>query len=227
MRRDGWCAKGLYDRPRESIMWTGGILGLDAKDIERILEKFRWGILNRMYGLAHGSIIGFVSTEWIAQSGDNSVLDGAPSPITGKGRIGQKNADILLCQGNKPLIVVEVETTVEKYDDEINTILIYLENISGVEFGLFIMVNHGHGESNYKHCWGPAKQKIRKTAHNVALVSIEKKKSLLSKTDLDKLRKRNEYYPWEITTIDYWIHDSKGIEKDGNLWPSDASMRNG
>jgi len=207
---------------------------IDAKsqDIEIILKRFRWETLSRMYGLAHSSIIGFISTEWINQSADNSILDGAPSSITGKGRIGQKNADILLCKGNKPLIVVEVETTVNKYDDKINAMLSYLknrDNFSGIEFGLLFMANHGDGARNYKHSWEPAKQKIRNTTHNIAFVSIEKKKSSLSDSNLDKLRKRNEYSPWEIITVDYWIHDSNGIEKDGNLWSvnEDVVMKNG
>ena len=38
---------------------------------------------------------------------------------------GQKNADILLCKGNKPFIVVEVETTVVKYLEKIDSIVAY------------------------------------------------------------------------------------------------------
>lgn len=83
---------------------------MEVKEIEDLLKAFRWNTLQRMYGCAHSSIIGFISTEWINLSSKNSILDGAPSPKTGKGRLGQKNADILLCRGDKPIIPVEVET---------------------------------------------------------------------------------------------------------------------
>jgi len=39
-------------------------------------------------------------------------LDGAPSPVIGAKRQGQKYADLILCKRNQPFIVVEVETLV-------------------------------------------------------------------------------------------------------------------
>ena len=96
---------------------------MDAKNIETMIQEFRWEILQKMYECAHSSIIGFISTEWISLSlKKNSLLDGAPSPITGKGRSGQKNADILLCKGDNPSIPVEVETQVAKYEDNLDSL---------------------------------------------------------------------------------------------------------
>ncbi|MCF6466610.1 MULTISPECIES: hypothetical protein [Eubacteriales] len=63
--------------------------------IENIIKEFNWDIITSMYGNSHSSIIGFLSSEWIKKSSDHSVLDGTPSPFVGKGRKGQKNADIL------------------------------------------------------------------------------------------------------------------------------------
>ncbi|MEZ0536615.1 hypothetical protein ACAG39_05100 [Caldicellulosiruptoraceae bacterium PP1] len=72
--------------------------------IENIIKIFNWDVITRMYGSSHSSIIGFLSSEWIKNSQEHSILDGAPSPFVGKGIKGQKNADILLCKGDKPLI---------------------------------------------------------------------------------------------------------------------------
>ena len=99
-----------------------------SASIENIIKMFNWGIITRMYGNSHSSIIGLLSSEWIKRSSNHSVLDGAPSPFVGKGRKGQKNADILLCKGDKPFIVVEVETIVSKYLEKIDSIAAYMEN---------------------------------------------------------------------------------------------------
>lgn len=175
-----------------------------------------------MYGCAHSSIVGFISTMWVSQSPDNSVLDGAPSPITGTSRKGQRNADILLCRGDNPCIVVEVETSVEKYEQKLDSVLTYLRNVDGLEFGLIVMTNLCEGKSKYKHNWEPIKQKISSDAKecSIALVSVEKEniRSKLSKSNLDKLRKRNDYYPWRVKNVDYWVHDRNGVIREGNLW---------
>ena len=93
-----------------------------------MLKAFRWATLEAMYGCAHSSIIGFISTEWINQSEHNSILDGAPSSSIGKGRSGQKNADIILCKGDRPFIPVEVETLVNKYSEKVESLSTYLDN---------------------------------------------------------------------------------------------------
>jgi len=191
-----------------------------------------------MYGSAHSSIIGFISTEWINLSKDNSIFDGAPSPITGKGRSGQKNADLLLCERNRPLIVVEVESGVSKYTKKIESILDYFkktedtEDFDGLQWGLMVMSNVYYGgpkkdkkDENYvqcKHNWEKIKEKVKEEGKDsaIALVSIEKSKAQLDKsTPWGRLRKRNNYYPWDIVNIDYWIH-SGNHDKDveGNLF---------
>ena len=73
-------------------------MNMDAENITNFLKSFHWKILRNMYGCAHNSIIGFVSSSWINQSQYNTVLDGAPSPNVGSRRRGQRNADILLFQ---------------------------------------------------------------------------------------------------------------------------------
>lgn len=195
---------------------------MDVDEIEKLLKKFRWGTLQRMYGCAHSSIIGFISTEWINLSHENSIIDGAPAPIIGEGRKGQTNADILLCKGDSPFIVVEVETSVSKYNDKLSSLFKYLNNknnFDGIEFGLLFMTNLCNVNTKYKHNWGKIKQRVTKNKkNNIALVSIIKERTQLEKdSPLNVLRKRNDYFPWDIITVDYWIY-SANQAKEGNLW---------
>jgi len=195
---------------------------MKSDQMVEILKTFKWDVLRFMFGCTHNSIIGFFSTMWISQSDHNSVLDGAPSPIIGKSRTGQKNADVLLCKGDKPCIVVEVETSVNKYQDKLKSVQDYLKNISGLEFGLLVMTNLCKGDAKYKHNWDEIKTEIKnigqENSANIALVSVEKRKVELDKNSaLGKLRSRNDYYPWQIVRIDYWVHDNDGVIREGSL----------
>jgi len=193
---------------------------MKADDIVTLLQKFKWNTLQRMNGCAHSSIIGFISTEWINQSEDNSILDGAPSSITGQGISGQKNADILLCKGDKPFIIVEVETVVDKYKEKIKSLQSYLHNnddFNGIEFGLLFMTNLCNGNMKYKHNWDQIKKQVETIKKAIVLVSVEKSKIPKSESILGRLRSRNDYYPWEIRTIDYWVYTLDNI-REGTLW---------
>ena len=192
-----------------------------SASIENFIRMFYWDIITRMYGNSHSSIIGLLSSEWIKKSSNHSVLDGAPSPFVGKGRKGQKNADILLCKGDKPFIVVEVETIVSKYLEKIDSIAAYMDNTkdyAGVAFGLLVMLNYTNGADKYKHNWHGAKEYAINKGIPIAFVSIEKSKADLGDTVLDQLKKRNEYYPWETSNIDYWIYGSDRKVVSGILW---------
>ncbi|MBU4451747.1 MAG: hypothetical protein KJ851_03030, partial [Nanoarchaeota archaeon] len=168
-------------------------------------------------------IIGFISTEWINSSDGNSILDGAPSSKS-KTDNKRKNADILLCKGDKPFIPVEVETNVSKYRDKLESLGMYLDdkkNFDGARFGLMIMLNFCKNKATgelYKHNWNKIKEDIVKNKkHNIVLVSIEKenKKKQLTDSTLDNLRERNNYYPWDIVEVKYWIYyDNKELEGD-------------
>ena len=191
-----------------------------SASIENFIRMFYWDIITRMYGNSHSSIIGLLSSEWIKKSSNHSVLDGAPSPFVGKGRKGQKKADILLCKGDKPFIVVEVETIVSKYLEKIDSIAAYMDNTkdyAGVAFGLLVMLNYTNGADKYKHNWHDAKEYAISKDIPIAFVSIEKRKADLGDTVLDKLKRRNEYYSWEISSIDYWVYGSDRKIIEGNL----------
>ncbi len=191
-----------------------------SASIENFIRMFYWDIITRMYGNSHSSIIGLLSSEWIKRSSNHSVLDGAPSPFVGKGRKGQKNADILLCKGDKPFIVVEVETIVSKYLEKIDSIAAYMDNTkdyAGVAFGLLVMLNYTNGADKYKHNWHDAKEYAISKDIPIAFIFIEKRKADLGDTVLDRLKRRNEYYPWETSSIDYWVYGSDRKIIEGNL----------
>jgi len=196
---------------------------MNIKKIEIFLKSFNWSTLQRMYGNPHPSIIGLISSEWINQSESNSVLDGAPASITGKGRTNQQHADVLLCKDDKPYVAVEVENNVSKYSEKIDSLWNYLHNnevFRGMELGLLIMTN-GYADETVrlanKHNWTPIKAKVKKGKYSVALVSIEKSKATLDDSALGRLRKPSKYYPWDIVSVDYWLFDGKKI-REGNLW---------
>ena len=197
---------------------------MNANKIEELLKTFRWETLQRIYGCGHSSIIGFISTEWINLSPENSILDGAPSANTGKGRTGQKNADLILCKVDSPLIAVEVETLVDKYDEKLDSLFEYMNNkndFNGIEFGLLFMTNLYGGVMMYKHNWEKIKERVKTNKKdNIALVSVIKERACLrDTTTLNALRKRNGYSSWDIKTVDYWIYSANPtIVKEGNIF---------
>jgi len=195
---------------------------MESKEIFDVLSKseFNWGKLNRIYGSAHNSIIGFLSFAWISLSDKHSVLDGAPSPKTGKGRKGQYNADLLLCVDSKPFIPVEVETTVKNYENKLKSLNDYSDSFKYENIG-FELLYLGNGGKNNKHNWDDIKKIIisSPTQNSIALISAVKRKTLIQNiSEGNSLLARNEYYPWEIINIDCWICDRKKVIIERNLW---------
>jgi len=193
------------------------VLEVYASKIENTIRRFKWDKLQRLYGSIHNSIIGFISTEWITLSEKNSVLDGAPNIEDDDGK---KYADLLLCEEDKPFIVVEVESSVSKYREKIDTIFRYLNNkeFEGPVFGMMVMsnVNETQHGMNCRHHWDQIKAIVTQEGKPIVLVSIEKDKAKLDKSPLSRLRKRNKYYPWNIVNIEYWIH-TPNQTKEGKL----------
>ena len=194
---------------------------MTAKKIEILLRKFKWDRLCKMYGSAHSSLIGFISTTWISQSQSHAVLDGAPSSSRGHGRRGQKNADILLCRQKKPYVIVEVESGASNYLDKIRSIEGYLRNtkeFNGVQFGLLVMTNM-HGLHKGENCWDRIEDKVKKLKVAIAFVSVEKRKVKLgaSLSPLDRLRHLNGYSNKSIVKIDYRVH-TPTLDKRGTLY---------
>jgi len=196
---------------------------MKSVEIGELLKKFEWSHMNRIYGCAHSSIIGFITYEWLKLSSTNSVIDGAPSPNIGSGRTGQTNADLLLCRDKKPYIPVEVETNVIKYSEKLESLYAYKNAFPSVEFGLLYMTNLISGGSKYQHNWEHIKQEvINRTGTDripIALVSsVKSKLSFTLRDNWSELLKRNDYSSWEIVGIEYWIFDLKEKVSQGNLW---------
>ena len=181
-----------------------------SKNIVKFLRIFSWKTLSRMYGSAHSSIIGFISSMWINQSYDNTVFDGAPSSNK-RGRPGRKHADILLCKNKKPYVVVEVESGVSKYRDKVYSIQKYQKKFNSLEFGLLIMTNiydYSKGKK-YKHNWGKIENRIKKIKKPIVLISIEKEKMAKDTSLLGCLRDTNDYYPCDVVKVDYRVYSPK------------------
>jgi len=195
---------------------------MTSKEILSLLEKFAWSKLNQIYGCAHSSIIGFIAYEWLQQSDKNSLLDGAPSPKIGLGRKGQKNADLLLCKDKYPFIPVEVETTVSKYPEKLQTLFDYKNKFSTINFGLMYLTNLTTGFNKYQHNWGEIKNDIcnqkAENRNTIALVSAIKRKVIKEDNERSRLLRRNDYSGWETIQIDYWIFDKNETILEGNFW---------
>ena len=194
-------------------------------EIISTLEKFDWGKLNKIYGCAHSSIIGFIAYEWLKCSRKNSVLDGAPSPETGSGRKGQQNSDLLLCKDQKPYIPIEVETSVAKYPSKLGTLFKYGEKFSDVEFGILYMSNfiRGNPKLRHQHNWDSIKTLVlnQSGANRKSIVLVSAIKSRIKfpiENKWSALLKRNDYSPWEIVCIDYWACDKNKTIIEGNFW---------
>ncbi len=190
---------------------------MTAQQIWEFLKSFKWHILRNMYGSAHCSIIGFISSSWISQSHQNTVLDGAPSPRERQSKMrdhkrrGQKNADIILCKQKKPYVVVEVESY--NYLDKIKTIQKYIKDkelFGDLKFGLLVMTNVYDDSQEDEKCWEEIKDEIRKMKSDVAVVFLEKNKEILDVSAQDQLRKLNHYSSKTIGKIKCWVHTSKG-----------------
>jgi hypothetical protein len=191
-------------------------------DMENFLRCANWNILLNLYGSAHNSIIGFLSTTWLAQSNKHFVLDEAPANQVGIGNRG-KRADLLLCSDLTPIVVAEVESTVKKYNDKLEVVESYLNNqkeFSGLEFGLLFLLNFTTGRDAYAHHWDKLQASIENTNHNIALVSFEKKDAELpfDKQSYPRLNEERGYFHWRYTSIDFWIHFKDQQAKSGNLW---------
>jgi len=200
-----------------------------AFDMENFLRCAKWNTFLNLYGSAHGSIIGFLSTTWLAQSNKHFVLGPAPANRVDVGNEG-KHADLLLCSDSTPIVVAEVESTVDKYNCKLETVESYLENqeeFQGLEFGLLFLLNWTGRRDTYTPHWKELKDSIKKTKHNIALVSFVKEHAELRfNEDLHpRLMEERGWYQWRYTSIDFWIHFGDQQIKSGNLWrKTDGSL---
>jgi len=159
------------------------------ENLIEVVKNFRWNTLAQMYGNAHASVIGFISTEWINSGENRFILDGAYSlKNTGKGR---RNADLILCEDDKPVVVVEVESGISKYSEKIDSLKEYLCEKTRLEFGILIMLNGWQEKSGKGKLFGHNFENIVvNVKKNILLISIKKDKS---KPIIKETKKRPHY----------------------------------
>lgn len=196
------------------------------KELE-IIKEFKWENLNKMYGNAHSSIIGFISSEWIqaCKSKTHSIFDGAPGARYLESR---RHSDLLLCKDEKPCVVVEVETSIHKYEDKIATLQAYLkekEKFEGLKYGLLVMLNGFCALDQTNECrfnWDKIENKIApELSENIGFISIEKeniscaeknKNSTVSKL---RLAGNSRIYPRTISQIQICM---PGKDRKETIW---------
>ena len=74
------------------------------------------------------------------------------------------------------------------------------------------------GKRKYQHNWDVIKARAKAENLYIVLISVVKERAVLGNGILESLRKRNDYYPWNICTIAYWINMRKSRQiKERNL----------
>ena len=198
---------------------------MTADQIFKLLKKWEWGTLNKIYGYGHNSIIGFITYSWIKESPNNCVLDGAPSPHKGHKIKPNRYADALLCINNNPKIAVEIETNVSSYENKFETLEFYNSMVDeDFLFSLFYLGNLSNTKSIGKHQWERIKIKAIESKSAFAIVSAEKEKIHMNLNDKLSLFNQSNYSRWKITKVDCWIKDSNGKQIGKNLWNSSSKV---
>ncbi len=197
-------------------------------DVEHFLRSAKWDTLSKLYGSAHSTIIGFLSSSWLCYSPSHFVLDGAPSTYIGSKEHEKRHADLLFGIDKSPFIVVEVESTAKQYEEKLKTLYTYLdhtEDFSGLQFGMLVLLNYTGREDSYQHHWDKLKTVVCQRSHNIVLVSLQKRPErppFDAKTH-DRLSKDTGYYHWVHQSIDFWVHFQTHQVREGHLWPPSAT----
>lgn len=166
---------------------------MEEQEVVKIIEKFDWKILSKIYGSGHSSIIGFIASEWIKiNSNTNSVLDGPTCVEIKKSTNVRRCADIVLCKDQKPLIVVEVETDERNYNSKIKTLKLYIKE-KGCIFGILFMAN----------CVKKQKKSKRNKCNTNKIILINQKKELrsLAKEEKNNFFNKNKFAQKEVSEI--------------------------
>lgn len=123
------------------------------------IDKWKWDTLQRVRGNSHSTIIGLIALEW-CKNKDRTALDGAPEiqpkhietldtikqkTLTKdqyeKEKHGHRNKiipELLLLQGTKAKICVEVETTPKKYITKLDSLIYCMQHDENIEYGLLV-----------------------------------------------------------------------------------------
>lgn len=189
------------------------------------IKCFKWKTIKQMYGNAHSSVIGFISTEWINSNNKKNrfILDGAYSIESEKNKY---TADLILCEGDKPQVVVEVESGISKYSDKIKSLSTYLnKEDTNLKFGILIMLNGWRRKKDdggyWKHNWSIEEEITENIRDKILLISIKKKEREKNNPIIKETRNRNHYNKenCEVVCRSY----ISGQQKEYKFYPADLN----
>ena len=179
-----------------------------AKKTLRSLKKVHWDTAVRTYGSNHSTLIGLLVDWWISLSAKHSVLEGGPTNgYSRKGARGQ--CDALLCNGDNPIGVLEVEGTRHEFTvKKIGTFFkAKLPEFKTLSFGIVLFYAYWPVGSGQERTFSKAFDANAKEI--VATVSKKHPKKAIIVISLDKkyqqkrkgVRRRTEYYKGQVNKI--------------------------
>ena len=199
----------------EKTLLNAGDLGVD--EALRLFRSVPWGILPRLRGNPHSSLIGLLSHWWLNRAADSWVLDGPPQ-ITGTVN-GEPNvkraADLILGSGSLPSVVVEVEGT--NHLKKLDTLGMYLRStesdFSPIDFG--VLVSYAYPPERPVvpiEDIAPAVSDLTSTLKGKWVFVLELSKEPV--TVKAPLMQRNEYYQYQFTDVRIIMsHDGSMMEE--------------
>ncbi len=180
----------------------------NAKKRLTSLKKVHWDTAVRTYGNNHSTLIGLLVDWWLSISPKNRVLEGGPTNgYRQKGARGQ--CDALLCEGDNPIGVLEVEgtrheTTVKKVGKFFNAKRKEFRNLS---FGIILFyayepVGAGRTRTFLKPFSSDTKKIVLSVSKehpekSIIVISLEKKYQHMH----EGVRSWNSYYKGEAEKI--------------------------
>jgi hypothetical protein len=179
-----------------------------TKKILKSLKKVHWDTAVRTYGNNHSTLIGLLVDWWLSLSAKNRVLEGGPTNgYHQKGARGQ--CDALLCEGDNPIGVLEVEgtrheTTIKKVGKFFNA---KRQEFRTVSFGIILFyayepVGTGRMRTFFKPFNSNAKKIVLSVSKehpekSIVVISLEKKYQQRH----EGVRSWNPYYKGEAEKI--------------------------
>jgi len=177
---------------------------ISPQEAFKLFRSVPWGILPRLRGNPHSSLIGLLSHWWLNRAADSWVLDGPPQ-ITGTVN-GEPNvkraADLILGSGSLPSVVVEVEGT--NHLKKLDTLGMYLRStesdFSPIDFG--VLVSYAYPPERPVvpiEDIAPALSDLTSTLNGKWVFVLELSKEPV--TVKAPLMQRNEYYQYQFKDV--------------------------
>jgi hypothetical protein len=169
-----------------------------------LFSSVPWGVLPRLRGNPHSSLIGLLSHWWLNHSADSWVLDGPPQitgTVNGEPNV-RRSADLILGSGSLPSAVVEVEGT--DHFGKLDTLGLYLRSTAAdmAHIGTGILVSYAYPPERPVVPMADlanAVSDLTMTLKNKWIVLLELPKEPV--TVEAPLMQRNEYYRYQFKDV--------------------------